>query len=144
MSEHGKRPPGSPRAPIVERARWFQLSEAASIGIEMAAAVGIGAGLGMYVERHWTHWSPWTTFIGLGIGLAAAVLAVIRTARNFSRVIAAEEAEEAEKAAIAAAHAAANPSPRTNERADLAGDPRDEQYEQDAAHLARRFDGDGP
>jgi len=91
MSEHGKRPPGSPRAPIVERARWFQLSEAASIGIEMAAAVGIGAGLGMYVERHWTHWSPWTTFIGLGIGLAAAVLAVIRTARNFSRVIAAEE-----------------------------------------------------
>lgn len=140
MSEHGKRPPGSPRAPIVERARWFQLSEAASIGIEMAAAVGIGAGLGMYVERHWTHWSPWTTFIGLGIGLAAAVLAVIRTARNFSRVIAAEEADEAEKAALIAASAPPPPSMA----ADLAAHPFDEQGEQDAAHLARRFEGDRP
>ena len=140
MSEHGKRPPGSPRAPIVERARWFQLSEAASIGIEMAAAVGIGAGLGMYVERHWTHWSPWTTFIGLGIGLAAAVLAVIRTARNFGRVIAAEEAEEADKAALLAASA----PPPASRAADLAAHPRDEQGEQDAAHLARRFDGDRP
>ena len=141
MSEHGKRPPGSPRAPIVERARWFQLSEAASIGLEMAAAVGIGAGLGMYVERHWTHWSPWTTFIGLGIGLAAAVLAVIRTARNFSRVIAAEEAVEAVEAARLAASA---PPPPTSMAADLAAHPRDEQGEQDAAHLARRFDGDRP
>lgn len=141
MSEHGKRPPRPARAPIVERARWFQLSEAASIGIEMAAAIGIGAGLGIYVERHWTHWSPWTTFIGLGIGLAAAVLAILRTARNFGRVIAAEEAEEAEKAARLAASA---PPPRTSQAADLAADPRDEQGEQDAAHLARRFDGDRP
>lgn len=144
MSEQGKGSPRPPRAPIVERARWFQLTEAASVGIEMAAAVGVGAGLGIYLERNVTHWAPWTTYIGLAIGLSAAVLAVVRTARNFSRVIAAEEAEEAEKAAIAAAHAAANPSPRTDERADLAGDPRDEQYERDAAHLARRFDGDGP
>lgn len=95
MGEQDKRPQ------IVERARWFQLTEAASIGIEMAAAVGVGAFLGMYLERNVTHWAPWTTYIGLGIGLSAAVLAVLRTVRNFSRVIAAEEAAEAEAEARA-------------------------------------------
>jgi len=79
--------------------------------------------------------------MGLGIGLAAAVLAVIRTARNFSRGIAAEEAVEAEQAARLAASA---PPPPTSMAADLAAHPRDEQGEQDAAHLARRFDGDRP
>ncbi len=83
------------RPQIVERARWFQLTEAASVGIEMAAAVGVGAFLGIWFERNVTFWAPWTTYIGLGIGLAAAVFAVIRTARNFTRVIAAEEAAEA-------------------------------------------------
>jgi F0F1-type ATP synthase assembly protein I len=82
------------RAPIVERAKWFQLTEAASVGIEMAAAIGVGAGLGIWLERNVTHWSPWTTYIGLGIGLGAAVIAVVRTARNFTRVIAAEEEAE--------------------------------------------------
>jgi F0F1-type ATP synthase assembly protein I len=100
-----------PRPPIVERARWFQLTEAASVGIEMAAAVGVGAGLGIYLERNVTHWAPWTTYIGLGIGLSAAVLAVLRTARNFTRMIAAEEAAEAE-AAIREARAQADIRPR--------------------------------
>lgn len=103
MSEPAKRPQ------IVERARWFQLTEAASVGIEMGAAVFVGAFAGMYVQNHWTHWAPWTTLIGLGIGLAAAVLAVLRTARNFGRVIAAEEAAEAAEAVSqAAAEARAN------------------------------------
>jgi F0F1-type ATP synthase assembly protein I len=102
MSEPGKRPQ------IVERARWFQLTEAASVGIEMAAAIGVGAFLGMYLQNHVTHWAPWTTLIGLGIGLSAAVLAVLRTARNFGRVIAAEEAEEAARAAAAGSETAAH------------------------------------
>jgi len=124
MSNEGKRPP------IVERARWFQLTEAASIGIEMAAAVAVGAGMGIYLERHVTHWAPWTTYIGLGIGLAAAVLAVIRTARNFTRMIAAEEAEEAARAA--------------QQPVRPPGDPADLTAEQRAAHPAPPRDGAAP
>ncbi len=87
------------RPQIVERARWFQLTEAASIGIEMAAAVGVGAFAGMYLERNVTHWAPWTTFIGLGIGIAAAVLAVLRTVRNFNAVLAKDDPPDADEAA---------------------------------------------
>jgi F0F1-type ATP synthase assembly protein I len=94
--------PDKPKpAPIVQRARWFQMTEAASVGIEMGAAIGVGAGLGLYLQRNVTHWAPWTLYIGLSIGLGAAVIAVVRTARNFTRVIEAEEAAEREKAAQA-------------------------------------------
>ncbi len=111
MPEQLDRPqrPTDPKRPkIVERARWFQLTEASSIGIEMAAAIGVGAFGGIWLERNVTHWSPWTTYLGLSIGLAAAVLAVLRTVRNFTRVIAAEEAAEAE---AAAREAASRPKP---------------------------------
>ena len=106
-----QRPPDPKRPQIVERARWFQLTEASSIGIEMAAAIGVGAFGGIWLERNVTHWSPWTTYLGLGIGLAAAVLAVLRTVRNFTRVIAAEEAAEAEAAEAVARAAASRPKP---------------------------------
>jgi len=121
MSNEGQRPPRPPkppRAPIVERARWFQLTEAASVGIEMAAAIGVGAGVGIYLERNVTHWAPWTTYIGLAIGLSAAVLAVIRTARNFTRMIAAEEADEAARASSASSAVSGGDEP-----ADLAEEP---------------------
>lgn len=132
MTEEGKRPP------IVERARWFQLTEAASVGIEMAAAIGVGAGAGIWLERNVTHWSPWTTYIGLGIGLAAAILAVVRTARNFTRMIAAEEAEEA-------ARAAANPpAPRTPGLPGMDPDAFDPSFDPEGPVHARSRDGDLP
>lgn len=94
MSDEPKRPV------VVQRARWFQLTEASSIGIEMAAAIGVGVFLGRWFERNVTHWAPGTTFVGLAIGIAAAAFAVVRTARNFSRVIADEEAREAAAAQV--------------------------------------------
>lgn len=82
------------REPLLKQARWFQLAEAGSVGIEMAVAIAIGAFGGMWLERHVTHWSPWTRHIGLAVGLAAAVLAVVRTARKFTARIEAEERAE--------------------------------------------------
>ncbi len=72
----------------------------------MAAAIGVGVFFGRWFERNVTHWAPGTTFVGLGIGLAAAVFAIIRTARNFTRVIAEEEAREAAEEAVRVTEAA--------------------------------------
>lgn len=80
-------------------AAWFRYADAASLGIEIAVSVSICAFAGRYVEQHFTHWSPWTTLIAIGIGLGAATRAVFRTARNYKRQLAADSAAEAEAAA---------------------------------------------
>lgn len=51
----------------------------------MAVAICGGALLGMWIERRFTHWAPWTTLIGLGIGLGAATLAILRVVREHER-----------------------------------------------------------
>ncbi|HEY8379012.1 MAG TPA: hypothetical protein VIK91_21115, partial [Nannocystis sp.] len=38
-----------------------------------------------------THWAPWTSYIGLGVGIGAAALTIVRTARKFSARIEAED-----------------------------------------------------
>jgi hypothetical protein len=63
--------------PIVERARWFQMTEAASVGIEIAAADRRRRRRSASTsQRNVTHWAPWTLYIGLGIGIGAAAYAV--------------------------------------------------------------------
>lgn len=93
----GKRP---------ERAQWFELAEAASVGIEMAVAVSIGHFGGLWLEKNVTHWAPQTRWIGLAVGLGAAILAVVRTAMVFQKKLAQEEAAEAAEVAAAAEAAA--------------------------------------
>jgi F0F1-type ATP synthase assembly protein I len=68
-----------------KRAAWFRATDASSIGIEIAVAITIGAVGGHYLERYVTHWSPWTSLLGIAIGLAAATKAVVRTARTYTR-----------------------------------------------------------
>ena len=68
-----------------KRAAWFKATDSASIGIEIVVAIAIGTFGGMWLENHVTHWSPWTTLIGLAVGLAAAGKALARTARNYKR-----------------------------------------------------------
>lgn len=80
------------RKPLLQQAEWFRLTEAGAIGMEMGIAVAIGFFGGRWLERNVTHWSPWTTYLGLAAGIGAAILAIVRTARKFARQLAAEEA----------------------------------------------------
>jgi F0F1-type ATP synthase assembly protein I len=74
-----------------KRAAWYRYTDAASVGIEIVVAITLCTLVAMWIERRFTHWSPWTTLIGLVFGLAAAVNAVVRTSRNFHRSLAAEK-----------------------------------------------------
>ena len=42
-----------------------------TVGLSMALAIAIGAGIGYYVDR-WLGTSPWLFFVFLGCGIAAA------------------------------------------------------------------------
>lgn len=82
------------RKPLLKQAEWFQLTEAGAIGMEMGIAVAIGYFGGRWLERNVTHWAPWTTYLGLAVGIGAAVVAIVRTARKYTRQLAAEEAAQ--------------------------------------------------
>jgi ATP synthase protein I len=41
-----------------------------SVAFVMAAAIGLGTGLGWYLDKRW-HTSPWLTFVGLLMGTVA-------------------------------------------------------------------------
>lgn len=82
-------------------AAWFRYADAASLGIEIAVSVSLCAFVGRYVEQNFTHWSPWTTLIAIGIGIGAATRAIVRTARNYKRQLAADAAKEAAEEAAA-------------------------------------------
>ena len=71
-----------------KRALWFRATDASSVGIEIVVAICIGTFGGLWLESNVTHWSPWTTLIGLAIGLAAAAKAITRAARNYKRSLA--------------------------------------------------------
>ncbi|UCB50332.1 MAG: AtpZ/AtpI family protein [Deltaproteobacteria bacterium] len=42
-----------------------------TVGLSMALAIAIGAGIGYYVDK-WLGTSPWMFFVFLGCGIAAA------------------------------------------------------------------------
>lgn len=74
-------------------APWFRYTSAASVGIEIAVAIIGCTLLARWIELRYTHWSPWTTLIGFGIGVGAAVNALVRTARQFQLEVAERERE---------------------------------------------------
>jgi F0F1-type ATP synthase assembly protein I len=78
--EDGSDAEGPPR-----RAVWFQYSEASSVGIEMVVSVTVCTVGAYYIERYLTHWSPWTTLIGVALGCMTAANAVVRAARSYQR-----------------------------------------------------------
>lgn len=73
--------------PPPKQAAWYRYTDAASIGIEIAVAVALCTVGGYYLERYVTHWSPWTTLLGVLVGVLAAAKAIMRTARTYKRQI---------------------------------------------------------
>jgi len=87
-------PDGAERRAPPKRARWFQYTDASSVGIEIAVAITAGALGGYYIERYLTHWSPWTMLLGFAFGVVVAVRAVLRTARAYQASLRRDAAEE--------------------------------------------------
>lgn len=58
----------------------------------MVVAITVCAFGALWLERHVTHWSPWTSLLGIGVGLGAATKAVFRAAKTYRRQLA-ESAE---------------------------------------------------
>jgi F0F1-type ATP synthase assembly protein I len=85
------RDPNNPRG----RAAWFRYTDAASVGIEMVVAITICALGALWLERNVTHWSPWTSILGMLVGIGAAAKAVLRAARMGRPSVAAEPAKTA-------------------------------------------------
>lgn len=87
------------------KAPWFRYTSSASVGIEIAVAIVGCTLLAHWIELRFTHWSPWTTVIGFGVGIGAAIKALVRTARQFQREVAERERErELEQARASAEH----------------------------------------
>lgn len=59
---------------------WVLASRYSAVGIEMAAAVALGAVVGNWVDQRY-ELSPWGMMAGFGVGLGAAVKAVARIIR---------------------------------------------------------------
>ena len=89
MNDPGPDPKLKPR-----KAAWYRYTDSASLGIEIAVAVAICSLGAHWLQENVTHWRPWTSLIGIGIGLGAATKAIIRTARNYRRELAQIAQEE--------------------------------------------------
>lgn len=77
-----------------KKATWVRGAEASSIGIELAISICVPMIGAHYLERHVTHWSPWTTLVGVVVGLAIGANALTRTARDYQRSLRADAAAD--------------------------------------------------
>ena len=68
----------------------------ASVGIEFALSVGVGAWGGNWLDARWGS-TPWLTLIGCAAGLGAGYRAIFRALKEANRLAEAEEAREREE-----------------------------------------------
>ena len=64
------------------RSAWQEAMNAGSVGLEMAVAVAIGFFGGKWLDGEFGT-SPVLQWIGLGLGVAAAGLAIVRVSRRY-------------------------------------------------------------
>lgn len=54
-----------------------------ALGLAFALCITIGAGLGVLLDR-WLGTKPWLFFLGFFVGVAAAVVTLLRTVAKFN------------------------------------------------------------
>jgi F0F1-type ATP synthase assembly protein I len=69
---------------------WRLAFETGAVGLEIAAAIAIGYFGGQYLDSKF-HSTPWLKWIGFGAGIGAAIKALIRVTRNYTRTTANED-----------------------------------------------------
>ncbi|MGH7314296.1 MAG: AtpZ/AtpI family protein [Candidatus Rokuibacteriota bacterium] len=63
---------------------WKSVGELASVGVALVLATVIGLGAGYYADR-WLGTSPWLTLVGLGLGIVAGFVTLIRSVKSAER-----------------------------------------------------------
>lgn len=56
---------------------WADLVRLSSVGLVLAICVGLGAGLGVWLDNRWGT-NPWMTVVGVGLGSAAGFVQLVR------------------------------------------------------------------
>lgn len=91
-------PPEKKRG-IAWKKQYTELFNYSTVGIEMGACVGIGVGIGYYIDVKWLggKGGPWIELIFLGLGIAAAVKAFMRALKEMRASQAKKNKEAGEK-----------------------------------------------
>jgi F0F1-type ATP synthase assembly protein I len=77
--------PGSvPQSPKEQQAESMQWHRMAGIGFEFISAVGLFGLVGYGLDR-WLGTKPWLLLVGVGLGFAAGLWQMIRTANRMFR-----------------------------------------------------------
>ena len=63
---------------------WRQLAGLSSLGITFAAAIAIGAGIGIVLDR-WLETSPWLTIIFFLFGVAAGFANLVKDLKRWGQ-----------------------------------------------------------
>jgi F0F1-type ATP synthase assembly protein I len=66
------------------RKMWSIAASTGAVGLEIAAAIGIGYFGGQYLDRKLGS-TPWLTWVGFGAGVGAGIKALVRVARSYRK-----------------------------------------------------------
>jgi ATP synthase protein I len=63
---------------------WTIAGTTGAVGLEIAAAIGIGYFGGQYLDRRFAT-TPWLTWVGFAAGVGAAIKALIRVVHSYQK-----------------------------------------------------------
>jgi ATP synthase protein I len=72
---------------------WTIAGTTGAVGLEIAAAIGIGYFGGQYLDRK-LGTLPWLTWVGFAAGIGAAIKALVRVVRSYQKSLDEENAAD--------------------------------------------------